>query len=63
MMTFEEAVEIVKQYSATGNLLDGLEGIQQELNDSDDLGMMVWASPKEIMAYRLVVRTMRPLFV
>lgn len=62
-MTFEEAVEIVKQYSASGNLLDGLEGIQQELNDSDDLGMMVWASPKEIMAYRLVVREMRQLFV
>ena len=62
-MTFEEAVEIVKAYSASGNLLDGLEGIQQELNDNDDLGMMIWASPEEIMAYRLVVREMRQLFV
>ena len=61
-MTFDEAVEIVKAYSATGQLLDGLEGIQQEIDESED-GYYLWVSPKEIAAYRLVVRTMRPLFV
>mgnify|MGYP007090660947 CR=1 FL=1 len=62
-MTFEEAVEIVKAYSASGNLLDGLEGIQQELNEADEDGFYLWVSPREVAAYRLVCREMRPLFV
>ncbi len=62
-MTFEEAVEVVKAYSATGMLLDGLEGIREELDNADDYGMMVWASQREVAAYRLVCAKMRPLFV
>lgn len=62
-MTFDEAVEIVKSYSATGNLLDGLEGIQQELSEVDDFGYYRWVSDREVAAYRMVCREMRPLFV
>ena len=58
MMNFEEAVQIVKDYSATGLLLDGLEVIQSEL-DNEEVNFL---SPREIAAYRLVVREMRPLF-
>ena len=57
-MNFEEAVQIVKDYSATGLLLDGLEVIQSEL-DNEEVNFL---SPREIAAYRLVVREMRPLF-
>lgn len=57
-MTFDEAVEIVKNYSSTGLLLDGLTAIQDELEDEDN-----FLSPRQIAAYRRVIREMRPLFV
>lgn len=62
-MTFEDAVEIVKAYSASGNLLDGLEGIQQELSEVDEFGYYRWVSDREVAAFRKVCREMRPLFV
>jgi len=58
MMTFDEAVEICKQYSHSGLLLDGLEEIEREMEEDEDV-----LSPRQIMAFRLVCRTMRPLFV
>lgn len=60
-MSFEEAVEVVKAYSPTGLLLDGLEAIQIELDGGED--DPVWLTQREVAAYRLVCRTMRPLFV
>jgi|688.fasta_scaffold380856_3 hypothetical protein len=63
-LTFERAVEIMKSFSSTGNLLDGLEYVDEIMRDiaaerawNDDL------SPLEKAAFRLVVRKMRPLFV
>lgn len=59
-MSFEEAVEIVKNYSANGLLLDGLEAIAEELNGGEEEPF--WLSHREIVAYRVVCNKMRPLF-
>jgi len=63
-MTFQEAVEIMKQFSPSGNnLLDGLENVDEMLHDinkgylEDDC-----LTYEEKFAFRLVVRKMRPLF-
>ena len=59
-MTFDEALEVVKEYTGCGGmLLDGLEQIAHEMQqeDSED-----WLSQREIAAYRLICRKMRPLF-
>ena len=58
-MSFDEAVEIVKEYSPTGLLLDGLELIEDEMYDEEDHG---WLTQRQIVAFRTVVREMRPLF-
>lgn len=57
-MTFEEAVAIVKEYSPTGLLLDGLEQIEADMDDEDH----GWLTQRHIAAIRLVCREMRPLF-
>lgn len=69
MMTFDEAVEICKEFG-DGLLLDGLLKIESYLdhqntcwwhqNDGDD--MHVELDDNERMAYYIVVREMRPLF-
>lgn len=58
-MTFEEAVEIMKAHSINGrSLLDGLETVKELLRtDEDEL------TDKDKRAFRLVINTMRPLFV
>lgn len=63
-MTFEEACDLMKSFSATNSLLEGLEYVDEIMRDiaaerawDDDL------SDREKAAFRLVVRTMRPLFV
>lgn len=58
LMTFEEAVEVVKEYSPTGLLLDGLEQIEADMDDEDH----GWLTQRQIVAFRTVVREMRPLF-
>ena len=61
MMTFEEAVAYLTRDGDT--LLEALELIQDELYEAESLGEEpMFLSPKEIMAYRLVVAKMRPLF-
>lgn len=57
-MSFDEAVEIVKEYSPTGLLLDGLEQIEADMDDEDH----GWLTQRQIVAFRTVVREMRPLF-
>ena len=64
-MTFEQAVEIMKQFSPSGtNLLDGLENVDEMINDinkgylEEDV-----LTGEERFAFRLVIRKMRPLFV
>lgn len=63
-MTFEEAMELMKTFSANGSLLEGLEYVDEIMRDiaaerawDDEL------SDREKAAFRLVVRKMRPLFV
>jgi hypothetical protein len=58
-MTFEEAVEVVKEYTGCGNLLlDGLEQIQEEMQEEDDF------LPQRVKAaFRFICAQMRPLFV
>lgn len=58
-MTFEEAVEIMKSHSINGkSLLDGLEVVKELLRtDEDEL------TDNDKRAFRLVINTMRPLFV
>ena len=59
-MTFDEALEVVKEYTGCGGmLLDGLELIAHEMQEEKDLN---WLSDREIAAYRLICRKMRPLF-
>lgn len=58
-MTFDEAVEIVKEYTGCGNLLlDGLEQIQCELQEEDGV-----LTRRVISAYTFICNQMRPLFV
>lgn len=58
-MTFDEAVEIVKNYTGCGNLLlDGLEQIQEEMHEEDD-----FAPQRVKAAFRFICAQMRPLFV
>lgn len=62
-MTFEEAVEMVNDYGADygikrGLLLDSLELIRDEMEKEDAL-----ISYKYVMAYNIVCREMRKLFV
>lgn len=60
-MTFDEALEVVKEYTGCGNLLlDGLEQIAHEMQQEDAED---WLSQREIAAYRLICRKMRPLFI
>lgn len=65
MMTFEQAVEVVKAYASNGLLLDGLYMIREELDnerDDEDSEYMADVTSEQKMAYYLVVREMRPLF-
>lgn len=61
-MTFEEACEIVKAYGGTGSLLNGLEGIQQEMLDTPDGEEPFWLTTRQKAAYRIVCREMCKLF-
>ena len=54
-MSFDRAVEIVKNYASNGTLLDGLTELEEALAEGD-------APLTEAMAYHVVVREMRPLF-
>lgn len=57
-MTFEEAVEIMKNHSINGkSLIDGLEVVRETLRINEDE-----LSDKDKRAFRLVINTMRPLF-
>ena len=59
-MTFDEALEVVKAHTGCGGaLLDGLEQIAHEMQQED---ADYWLSQREIAAYRLICRKMRPLF-
>lgn len=67
-MTFKEATKIVEDYAEGAGrprmLLDGLEAIRDELSyceNDEDADMFV--TPQQVMAYRLVCREMRKLFV
>lgn len=62
-MTFEEAVEMVRDYGEgygikRGALLDTLELIRDEMKNEDAL-----INHEYIMAYNIVCREMRKLFV
>lgn len=64
-MTFEEAVEVVKEYAvgyegAGLGLLDGLQFMRDELSREDD---DIWLTQRQIAAYRIVCREMSKLFV
>jgi exonuclease VII small subunit len=54
-MSFDRAVEIVKNYASNGSLLDGLEEIHTALEEGD-------APLTEAMAYHTVTREMYSLF-
>ena len=57
-MTFDQAVQIVKDYTGCGNLLlDGLEQIKAELREED-----CFLSREQIRAYTTVCDEMRKLF-
>lgn len=63
MMTFDEAVEICKNFAHNGLLLDGLEAMRDVMDSMDrDEDRGDWLSPSEVFAFRLVLREMRPLF-
>ena len=62
-MTFDEAVEVMKGFTSSGNLLDGLEACDEVMRDI--AAEREWEhalTPTEKAAFRLVVRKMRPLF-
>lgn len=64
-MTFEQAVEIMKQFSPSGtNLLDGLENVDEMIRDINK-GYLEeeCLTDEEKFAFRLVCREMRKLFV
>jgi len=63
-MTFEEAVEVVKEYAAGYEgaglgLLDGLQFMRDELSREED---DIWLTQRQIAAYRIVCREMSKLF-
>lgn len=61
MMTFDEAVEICKNFAHNGLLLDGMEEMGRMIDEMDEDAD--WElSPKEVFAFRLVCAKMRPLF-
>lgn len=58
-LTFEAAVEIMKAHSINGrSLLDGLEVVKEQLRINEDE-----LTDLDKRAFRLVINTMRPLFV
>jgi hypothetical protein len=64
-MNFEEAVKVVEDYAAgygikRGLLLDGLQLIRDEMSRDEELDC--WLTQRQIAAYRIVCREMRPLF-
>jgi hypothetical protein len=61
-MSFEEAVEIVKDFGG-GRLLEGLELVTDELDRArEDEDHILEITREERMAYFIVVERMRPLF-
>jgi hypothetical protein len=63
-MTFNEAVEVVKEYTGCGGaLLDGLELIQTEVDYASDHERAPAIPVKVMFAYRFICVKMRPLFV
>ena len=65
-MTFEEAVEVVKDFGAgygiqRGALLDSLTLIRDELSIEDE-DAPLFVTQRQIAAYRIVCREMRKLF-
>jgi len=58
-MTFNEAVEVVKEYTGCGGmLLDGLEQVELEMQDEE------FPPPRHVTsAFRFICAKMRPLFV
>lgn len=62
MMTFNEAVEICKEFGG-GRLLEGLVFIRELLIAERDEEAVIEITLEERMAYNIVVTKMRPLFV
>lgn len=63
MMTFQEAVEICKDFGG-GRLLEGLEWVRDHLDrEREEEDYIAELTSEERMAYYLVVQQMRPLFV
>lgn len=56
-MDFNTAVELLKDYSGCGLLLEGLERVESDLNEDNPVPGNVRA------AFNIVVAKMRPLFV
>ncbi len=62
-MTFQEAVENIKDYTGCGGaLLDGLQLIHDDLERCELEDDTCWIEPKVLASYRLVCREMRKLF-
>lgn len=60
-MTFHEAVAYLTRHGST--LLEELEIIQDELDRANETDECPDIPAKDLFAFRLVVRTMRPLFI
>ena len=60
-MTFNEAVSHLTRHGTS--LLEELEIIQDELFRAEETDESPEIPHKDLVAYRVVVRTMRPLFV